>query len=91
MRFCMKLLVVALLFGTVGLATAQDDMTGMGDGYTIAGVVFQNDTFMQTVQAGMEAAAEVSGAELILGNSENDLVTEADLIEDYITRGVDAI
>jgi ABC-type sugar transport system substrate-binding protein len=81
-------LVLSLLLITVGgisLSNAQDD------GYTIAGVVFQSDTFMQTVQAGMQAAADESGAELILGNSENDLVREADLIEDYITRGVDAI
>ena len=67
------------------------DMSGMGEGYTMAGVVFQSDTFMQTVQAGMQAAADESGAELILGNSENDLVQEANLIDDYITRGVDAI
>ena len=91
MRFRISVLVMALLLGIVGVATAQDDMAGAGEGYTIAGVVFQNDTFMQTVQSGMEEAAAVTGADLILGNSENDLVTEADLIEDYITRGVDAI
>ena len=72
-------------------AEAALDLAGMGEGLTIAGVVFQSDTFMQTVQAGMQAAADAAGAELILGNSENDLVTEASLIEDYITRGVDAI
>jgi ABC-type sugar transport system substrate-binding protein len=57
----------------------------------VAGVVFQSDTFMQTVQAGMEAAAEEEGAELILGNTENDLTKESSMIDDYITRGVDAI
>lgn len=57
----------------------------------IAGVVFQSDTFMQTVQAGMQAAADEAGAEIILGNSENNLEKEASLIEDYITRKVDAI
>lgn len=57
----------------------------------IAGVVFQSDTFMQTVQAGMEEAAEEAGAELILGNTENDLTKESSMIDDYITRGVDAI
>jgi sugar transport system substrate-binding protein len=67
------------------------DLTGMGDGMTIAGVVFQSDTFMQTVQAGMQAAADAAGAELILGNSENDLAQEASMIDDYITRGVNAI
>ena len=58
---------------------------------TVAGVVFQSDTFMQTVQAGMQAAADEAGAELILGNTENDLAKESSMIDDYITRGVKAI
>ena len=58
---------------------------------TVAGVVFQSDTFMQTVQAGMQAAADKTGAELILGNTDNKLDKEASMIDDYITRGVDAI
>jgi ABC-type sugar transport system substrate-binding protein len=57
----------------------------------IAGVVFQSDTFMQTVQAGMQARADEVGVELLLGNTENNLDTETSLIDDYITRGVDAI
>jgi ABC-type sugar transport system substrate-binding protein len=57
----------------------------------IAGVVFQSDTFMQTVQAGIQAAADEGGAEVILGNTENDLTKESSMIDDYITRGVDAI
>ena len=57
----------------------------------IAGVVFQSDTFMQTVQNGLQAAADEAGAELILGNTENDLAKESSMIDDYITRGVDAI
>jgi simple sugar transport system substrate-binding protein/ribose transport system substrate-binding protein len=57
----------------------------------VAGVVFQSDTFMQTTQAGMQAAADEIGAELILGNTENDLAKESSMIDDYITRGVDAI
>jgi ABC-type sugar transport system substrate-binding protein len=58
---------------------------------TIAGVVFQSDTFMQTVQAGMQAAAEELGAEVILGNTDNKLDKEASMIDDYISRKVDAI
>jgi len=61
------------------------------DKLLVAGVVFQSDTFMQTVQAGMQAAADAVGAELILGNTENDLAKESSMIDDYITRGVDAI
>jgi ABC-type sugar transport system substrate-binding protein len=62
-----------------------------GEGLTVAGVVFQSDTFMQTVQNGMQAAADEAGSELILGNTENDLAKESSMIDDYITRGVDAI
>jgi len=58
---------------------------------TIAGVVFQSDTFMQTVQAGMQAAADKAGVELILGNTDNKLDKEASMIDDYISRKVDAI
>ncbi len=57
----------------------------------IAGVVFQSDTFMQTVQAGMQAAADKAGVEMIMGNTDNKLDKEASMIEDYITRKVDAI
>jgi len=57
----------------------------------IAGVVFQSDTFMQTVQAGIQAAADEGDVEVILGNTENDLTKESSMIDDYITRGVDAI
>ncbi|MDM8008187.1 MAG: substrate-binding domain-containing protein, partial [Phycisphaerae bacterium] len=57
----------------------------------IAGVVFQSDTFMQTVQAGIQAAADKLGAEVILGNTDNKLDKEASMIDDYISRGVDAI
>lgn len=62
-----------------------------GEKPLIAGVVFQSDTFMQTVQAGMQAAADKAGAEMILGNSENNLAKESSLIDDYITRKVKAI
>ncbi len=64
---------------------------GGDDKLLIAGVVFQSDTFMQTVQAGMQEAADNNDVELILGNTENDLTKESAMIDDYITRGVDAI
>ncbi len=46
---------------------------------------------MQTVQAGMQAAADKLGAEMIMGNTDNKLDKEASMIDDYITRKVDAI
>ena len=58
---------------------------------SIAGIVFQSDTFMKTVQAGMQAMADQAGVEMIMGNTENKLDKEASMIDDYITRGVKAI
>jgi sugar transport system substrate-binding protein len=57
----------------------------------IAAVVFQADNFMQTIQSGSQAAADEAGAQLILGNTEMKLDKETSMIDDYITRGVDAI
>ena len=76
---------------TAAPAPAEPTAAPAGEKMTVAGVVFQSDTFMQTVQAGMQAAADEAGAELILGNTENDLAKESSMIDDYITRGVKAI
>jgi ABC-type sugar transport system substrate-binding protein len=72
-------------------APAGEAAAPAGEKQLIAGVVFQSDTFMQTVQAGMQAAADKLGAEVILGNTDNKLDKEASMIDDYISRGVDAI
>jgi ABC-type sugar transport system substrate-binding protein len=72
------------IFGAAPAAAA-------GKKLLIAGVVFQSDTFMQTVQAGIQAAADKAGAEVLMGNTENKLDKEASMIDDYITRKVDAI
>ncbi len=67
-------------------ATKAPEQPAATDKPTIAGVVFQSDTFMQTVQAGMQAAADKAGVNLILGNTDNKLDKEASMIDDYIAR-----
>ena len=62
-----------------------------GEKPVIAGVVFQSDTFMQTVQSGMQEAADKAGVTMLMGNTENKLDKEASMIDDYITRKVKAI
>jgi ABC-type sugar transport system substrate-binding protein len=57
----------------------------------MAGITFYSDFFMQTVIAGMEKAAGEHGAEFTNHVSEFDLEKEAQIIEDLITKGVDAI
>lgn len=57
----------------------------------IAGIVFQNDLFMRTVQLGMESAGKKAGVTVLLANSDNKVDKEAQLIDTYIARSVDAI
>lgn len=63
---------------------------GKGE-YIIAGVVFQGDLYMRTVQIGMESAGKKLGVTVMLGNSDNKVDKEARLIDTYIAAGVDAI
>lgn len=73
--------------------------TGSSDGgsrdaeseIVLAGIVFQNDLYMRTVQIGMEAAGKEAGVTVLLGNSDNKVDKEAQLIDTYIARGVNAI
>lgn len=66
-----------------GAASAEDT--------TIAGIVFQQDMFMRSVELGMIAEAEELGIDILTANSDNKLEKEASLINTYIARGVDAI
>ncbi len=58
---------------------------------TVAGVVFQEDQFMRLMQKGYEAAAEDYGVNLMTSNTNNDQAKEADLINTYVTQGIDGI
>ncbi|HRX05125.1 MAG TPA: hypothetical protein P5148_18390, partial [Anaerolineae bacterium] len=62
------------------VAAAPAEAPAASDKPVIAGVVFQSDTFMQTVQNGLQAAADEAGVDLILGNTENDLAKESSMI-----------
>ena len=76
---------------TVSVETEPTPTVSSEPSKTFGGIVLGDDTFMQTVQAGMQAAADESGVELILGNSQASLTQEAAMIDDYITRGVKVI
>ena len=58
---------------------------------TIASVVFQQDQFFKTIQNGMQKAAKEAGITLLEGNSDSKPEKEINLIDTYISRGVDAI
>lgn len=84
-----------IIFSMVLLCTLFSSMVfanGEKEGkVTVAGIVFQNDLYMKTVQLGMEAAGKENGVEVLLANSDNKVDKEASLIDTYIARGVDAI
>ncbi len=79
------------LAATAFLATTAISAPAMAQDRTIAGIVFQQDQFFRTIQMGMEAAAEEAGATLLQGNSESKPEKEVQLIDTFVTRGVDAI
>jgi ABC-type sugar transport system substrate-binding protein len=81
-------LLVALTFVSAGAFAGGQ---GEDDGERVAGIVFQADQFFQIIQVGMQAAADEYGAELLLGNSDNSPQKEIELVNTYLTGGVDAI
>lgn len=84
-----RLMVVALVFViAIGAAFAG----GQGEEQIrLAGIVFQNDQFMRIVQFGMQDAAEEYGVQLLEGNSDTSEAKEVELINNYISSGVDGI
>ena len=58
----------------------------------VAGVVFQDDQFMKTMVAGFQDAGKKLGVkQVIIGNSSNDQARETELINTYISQGVNGI
>ncbi|WP_394920201.1 substrate-binding domain-containing protein [uncultured Robinsoniella sp.] len=57
----------------------------------VAGVVFQEDQFMMLMQMGYQAAADHYGVTCMLSNTNNDQAKEAELINTYVTQGIDGI
>ncbi len=65
--------------------------TANAAGRVVAGIVFQQDQYMKTVQLGLQSEADATGVELLQANSDNKLEKESQLIDTYIARGVNAI
>jgi ABC-type sugar transport system substrate-binding protein len=60
----------------------------------VAGVVFQDDQFMKSMVQGFKDAAKKAGvpdANVIIGNSSNDQAKETELINTYVSQGVNGI
>ncbi|NBF40819.1 MAG: substrate-binding domain-containing protein [Spirochaetes bacterium] len=87
----MKRAIVLILALSVMATGAFAGGQGEDDGERVAGIVFQADQFFQIIQLGMQAAADEYGANLLLGNSDNSPQKEIELVNTYLTGGVDAI
>ncbi len=61
------------------------------DKITLAGVVFQDDQFMNTLTKGYTDAAAKYGVKILTANTNNDQAKEAELIQTYISQGVNGI
>lgn len=61
------------------------------DKIIVAGVVFQDDQFMNMLTKGYVDAAKEMGVEILTANTNNDQATEVALINTYLTQGVKGI
>jgi ABC-type sugar transport system substrate-binding protein len=78
-------LTAVLLVASVLTLSAQDKK------YTIAGIVFQEDQFMQQVLQGMKSVADKNGVTLLTANTSNQISKEVEVVNTYTARKVDAI
>jgi simple sugar transport system substrate-binding protein/ribose transport system substrate-binding protein len=58
---------------------------------TIAGVVFQDDQFMNSMVKGFTDAGAKYGVKVVTANTNNDQSKESELIQTYIAQGVNGI
>ena len=80
----------ACALSLMGAAVAPMQFAHAADKPVIAGIVFQQDIYMKTVLAGMRHASK-GKAELLEANSDNKIEKEAQIIDTFIARGVNAI
>ncbi|MGI6694678.1 MAG: substrate-binding domain-containing protein [Christensenellales bacterium] len=57
----------------------------------VAGIVFQDDQFMNMLSKGYQDAAKELGVECLTDNTNNDQAREVELINTYLTQGVKGI
>jgi rhamnose ABC transporter rhamnose-binding protein len=58
---------------------------------TIAGVVFQDDQFMNSMVKGYQDAGTKLGVKVVTANTNNDQAKETELIQTYMSQGVSGI
>lgn len=89
-------LAMVLTMAACGSQNTDNEPKNNEDGFdysslTIAGIVFQNDEFCRILQQGYEAAAKEYGVNLLLGNSNDSVDKEIELVNTYIASEVNGI
>ncbi len=77
-----KLLVLVLILMMVFCTVAMAETKGK-----VAGVVFQEDQFMQLLEMGYEDAAKAAGYDFYPANTNNDAATEFEYLNTYVDQG----
>ena len=57
----------------------------------LAGIVFQDDQFMNTMVKGYKAAADKYGVSIVTANTNNDQAKETELIQTYMAQGLSGL
>ena len=57
----------------------------------LAGIVFQDDQFMNTMVKGYKAAADKYGVSIVTANTNNDQSKETELIQTYMAQGISGL
>lgn len=84
-------LVLTLLAGCSGKDEGKDTKDSEKKELTVAGIVFQNDEFSKMMHQGMRDAAEEKGVKFLEGNSNDSVDKESELINTYMSSGVDGV
>ena len=74
-------LVLALALGLTAMALAEEEIV-------VAGIVFQDDQFMNMLTKGYQDAAADAGVKCLTDNTNNDQAKETELINTYLAQGV---
>lgn len=90
-RMCMVLVVFSILVGAV-FAGGSKEAAAEEDRITIGRIlIFEVDDYQQTAAKHAKDYCEKNNIELVLSSSDADVEKERRIVEDLITRGVDAI
>jgi len=82
--------VFAMLLSACGAPAATPTTSGSKP-LTIAGVVFQDDQFMKSMVQGYTDAGAKYGIKVLTANTNNDIAKETELIQTYVSQGVNGI